>query len=105
MNGLNDDILRHIFLQVSAKDLFNIASVSTGLYNILNDDFFKFVCYKLYGKLFWKRALQRPKYKHDRTWKDSLRKIERFQELVINLGEKRWGNESFLRLFENDIKF
>ena len=103
---LNIELTEIICIHLDMASLTNFIKTCKHTSTCLPDTFFKIYCHTLYDSIFWKRALERSRTYHSRSWKSELYKIEKFQKMVVEIEGQRWHNYEFYKLwtFQNRKK-
>ena len=101
---LPDDIIYNIIFMIDFNTIIKITEVNNEINKLLDNNFFKILAIKYYSKEFWKRAALRPRQysKPLKNIKLELLRIEKFQNLLEKLENKRWTNDMFYNLWDNE---
>ena len=84
MLKLNEDIIRHIVINLDLIDILNFSNTCNYINKSLDNIFFQELANKLYSKEFWLKAYSRPKIssKPLGSIKKELLRIKYFQDFV-----------------------
>ena len=102
MFNLNDDLIRKIGYYLNFKNILSFSIVNKEVYELFDDNFYKNMAIKLYGKEFWKKTLSHPLYNCIplKFYKNELKNIQLFQYKLYNLEIKRWGPSDFYNYYK-----
>lgn len=86
------DVVQCILVKLDIKDLCELDRSYP-----LPDYIWKEKAYAQYGKEFWKKAKERPEEssKPLQTWKEELLRIENFQKMLNDFGNRPWLEDDF----------
>ena len=101
---LPDDIICNIILMLDFETIIKFTEINSEINYLLDDIFFNNLAVLYYSKEFWIRAALRPKHysKPLKSMKLELMRIEKFQNLLEKLENKRWTNQKFYNLWDNE---
>lgn len=106
MEILNDDIFIEISKYMNIETLLVYNSLNQYIFNLLDNDFYKNLAYKMYTKDFWDKAKLRPTHLSNplKLWKYEIKRIEKFQNCMVKCYNKRLTNEEFYEYWSNQLK-
>lgn len=104
MNFLPDDIIYNIIFMLDFDSIIKFAEINKEINTLLDNIFFNNLAVKYYSDEFWMKATLRPKHisKPLKSMKLELMRIEKFQDFLEKLENKRWTNEKFYNLWDNE---
>ena len=104
MMFLPDDIICNIISMLDFDTIIKFTEINNEINYLLDNIFFNNLAILYYSTEFWNRASLRPIYysKPLKYMKLELMRIEKFQNLLEKLENKRWTNEKFYRLWDNE---
>ena len=96
---LPNDIIYNIVFMLDFKSILSLTEVDKNMNILLDNEFFNNLAILYYSEDFWMKASLRPKHisKPLKNMKLEIIRIERFQEILEKLENKRWNNDNFYR--------
>lgn len=106
MEIINDDIIIEISKYMNIKTLLVYNSLNKHVFKLLDNNFYKELAYKMYTKEFWIKAKERPVTISNplKLWKYEIKRIEKFQNCMIEVYNKRLTNEEFYNYWNKQLK-
>ena len=106
MEILNDDIVIEITRHMDIKTLLIYNNLNRNIFKLLDNNFYKILAYKMYTKEFWYKAMLRPIYLSNPLilWKYEIKRIEKFQNRMIEVYNKRFTNQEFYNYWNKQLK-
>ena len=103
MNELCGDLITNITMYLNLSDTFSILYTEKDIYKISDSLFWKHKAYCLMGNNFWRKAHNRPiqTSKPLMSYKQELLRINKFQETIFIINQKKWNNNCFYKYWES----
>tara|TARA_Y100000992_G_scaffold266642_1_gene204686 strand:+ start:2960 stop:3301 length:342 start_codon:yes stop_codon:yes gene_type:complete len=104
--NLSNDNIRDIANFLTLYDLINFKKTNKFIFLSFDEKYYEILANKIYGKNFWKIALERPYIisKPLNSYKKELLRIENFQIGLDKLNKKRWTNKDFYNYWKLNDK-
>ena len=101
---LPNDIICNIIFMLDFDTIVKFTEINTEINSLLDNDFFYNLAIKYYSREFWIRAGLRPKHysRPLKSMKLELMRIEKFQSVLEKLENKRWTNQQFYNIWDNE---
>ena len=101
---LPDDIICNIISMLDFDTIIKFTEINNEINSLLDNNFFYNLAIKYYSREFWNRASERLIYysKPLKSMKLEVMRIEQFQNLLEKLENKRWTNQKFYNLWDNE---
>lgn len=103
---LSHDEIRFIAIFLTINDIINFTNTNKIINIAIDNNFYNDLAIQLYGKAFWKIALNRPPIisKPLFNYKKELLRIENFQKGLDKINAKRWVTKDFYDYWKSDTK-
>ena len=106
MQTLSNDIIIEITDYLDLKSLLIYNTLNKDIFNLLDNNFYQNLAYKMYTKEFWDKAIYRPATISIplKLWKYEIKRIETFQTRLEEVFNKRWSNDDFYNYWSKQLK-